>query len=146
MRPTTANHPLATRSRDPFQTFFDRFFGEVAPDSWPIQEALPRTNIAETDHGYEIALEMPGVEEKDIQVHLQDRTLTVTAERTDNRKTDGTKWHRVEHRYGQLARSISLPSDAAHTGVEAVFKNGVLSVTVPKAPESRPTRVQIKSA
>lgn len=146
MRPTTMNHPLATRSRDPLQTLFDRFFGEMVPDTWPTQDTLPRTNIAETDQGYEIALEMPGIEEKDLHVHLQDRTLTITAERTDNRKTEGTRWHRVEHRYGQFARTITLPTDAAHQGVEAVFKNGVLTVTVPKAPESRPTRVQIKTA
>jgi HSP20 family protein len=77
---------------------------------------------------------------------MQEHTLTVTAERRDDRDEAGKRWHRVEHRYGQYTRTISLPQDAANSGIEAVYKQGVLSITVPKAPESRPTKIQVRGA
>lgn len=146
MQPTT--NPTAPRSRDAFQTLFDRFFGETVPGLLQGADAtlLPRTNIAETDHAYVMSFELPGMQEQDIHVNLQDRMLTVMAERRDDRDTKGTTWHRVEHRYGQQSRTIQLPQDAAANGVDAIYKNGVLTVTVPKAPESRPTKVPVKSA
>ena len=70
----------------------------------------------------------------------------VTAERKDNRESAGKRWHRVEHRYGQFARTISLPNDAAAAGIDAVYKQGVLTITVPKALESRPTKIAVKTA
>ena len=106
----------------------------------------PRTNISETDVAYHLSFELPGLEEKDIHVDLQDHTLTVSAERKDDRETGNARWHRVEHRYGQFSRTISLPQDAANSGIEAVYQKGVLLVTVPKAPESRPTKIQVRGA
>jgi len=134
--------------RDPFQNLFGRLFGDTLQEFYgaPEANAAPRTDIAENDRSYELAFELPGLEEKDIQVHVQDHVLTVTGERKDERETQGKRWHRAEHRYGHFSRTISLPQDAATSGVEAVYKQGVLTVTVPKQPESRPTKVQIKSS
>jgi HSP20 family protein len=134
--------------RDPFQTLFGRLFGETLPEFFPSSETTgaPRTNISETAAAYELSFELPGIEEKDIHVDLQDHTLTVTAERKDERETNDKRWHRVEHRYGQFARTISLPQDAATGGIEAIYQKGVLTVTVPKAPESRPTKIQVRGA
>lgn len=102
-------------------------------------------NISENELACELAFELPGVDEANIQVQMHDHTLTVTAERKDDRETTGKRWHRVEHRYGRFARTIALPQDAANHGVEAVYKQGVLTVTVPKAPESRPTKIQVRA-
>lgn len=138
---------VAPRLRDPFQNLFGRLFGDVLQEFYGPTDssASPRTNICETDQAYELAFELPGIDEKNIQVDVQDHMLTVTAERKEEHETQGKRWHRVEHRYGQFARTISLPQDASSGGVEAVFKQGVLTVTVPKRPESRPTRVQVKA-
>lgn len=134
--------------RDPFQTLFSRLFGDTLPEFYGAAETAgaPRTNISETDTAYELSFELPGMEEKDIQVDMQDHMLTVTAERKDQRESGGKRWHRVEHRYGRFSRTISLPNDAAPAGIDAVYKAGVLSITVPKAPESRPTKIAVKSA
>jgi HSP20 family protein len=134
--------------RDPFQTLFGRLFGDALPEFYGATEsvATPRTNISETDAAYELAFELPGFEETDIHVDVQDNTLTLTAERKDQRETAGKRWHRVEHRYGQFSRTISLPHDAARSGIEAVYKQGVLTITVPKAPESRPTKIAVRGA
>jgi HSP20 family protein len=142
------NQAPATISRDPFQTLWSRLFGDTLQEFYGTQEAqlAPRMNVAEHDGAYEISFELPGLHEEDIQVHMQDHVLTVTAERKDERESQGKRWHRVEHRYGQFTRSISLPQDASPQGIEAVYKQGVLCVKVQKAPESRPTRVQVKTA
>ena len=140
-------HSNLPQTRDPFQTLFHRLFGDH-PEVFGALESnsVPRTNISETETAYELSFELPGLEEKDIHVHMQEHTLTVTAERRDDRDEAGKRWHRVEHRYGQYTRTISLPQDAANSGIEAVYKQGVLSITVPKAPESRPTKIQVRGA
>lgn len=132
--------------RDPFGHLFGRLFGDALQDFYgsPDQSVALRTNVAEHDNGYELSFEMPGLEEKDIDVQMHDHTLTVTAERRDEKETEGKRWHRVEHRYGQMSRSIVLPKDAASSGIEAVYKQGVLTVTVPKAPEARPNKISVR--
>lgn len=133
--------------RDPFNSLFGRLFGDALQDFYgsPEQAVALRTNIAEHDGAYELAFEMPGLEEKDIDVQMHDHTLTVTAERRDQRETEGKRWHRVEHSYGQMSRSIVLPKDTASGGIEAVYKQGVLTVTVPKAPQARPNKIAVRS-
>lgn len=133
--------------RDPFSTLFSRLFGDTLPEfqNSGAEATAPRANISETDAGYELSFELPGLDEKDIHVNLQDHTLTITAERKDQREQSGRRWHRVEQRYGQFSRTISLPMDSANSGIEAVYQKGVLTVTVPKAPESRPTKIQVRS-
>ena len=147
MQKTTNSNTLTPLLRDPFQSLFGKLFGDAVGEFYGSQEAhvAPRTNISENDQAYELAFELPGLEDKDIHVHVQDHVLTIQAERKDQREAQGRRWHRVEHRYGQFARTISLPQDAAASGVEAVYKNGVLTVTVPKQPESRPTKVQVRA-
>lgn len=141
------NPSALPQPRDPFQNLFHRLFGDTLPDLYGAVDtaSVLRTNISETDAGYELSFELPGVEEKDIQVQMQDQSLVVTAERKDQREQGGKRWHRVEHRYGQFTRTISLPPDASNKGIEAVYRQGVLTVTVPKAPESRPAKIQVRS-
>ncbi|MCA8964099.1 MAG: Hsp20/alpha crystallin family protein [Planctomycetes bacterium] len=146
MQKTTTTNRLP-QLRDPFDNLFGRLFGDALQDFYgtPEQAHALRTNIAENDQGYELSFELPGLDEKAIDVQMHDHTLTVTAERTDDRQTEGKRWHRVEHRYGQLSRSIVLPKDAAQSGIEAVYKHGVLTITVPKAPEARPNKISVRS-
>lgn len=148
MQKTQNDMPATQANRDPFQSLFHRIFGETWPELGGAVEAnrAPLVNISENEKAYEFAFELPGLAEDDIHVNLQDGTLTVTAERKDDRDRQGRKWHRVEHRYGRFARAISLPKDAANTGIEAIYKHGVLTIAVPKAPEAQPTRIQVRGS
>ena len=142
---------LLPQTRDPFQTLFTRMFGDSLAGLYgdePSGDTAPRTNIRESAEAYELAFELPGVAEEDVDVQVHDKTLTVTAERKDQREDqpEGTRWHRVEHRYGRFTRSISLPQDAADDGIDATLRAGVLTVTVPKQPEAKPSRIAIRSA
>jgi HSP20 family protein len=129
--------------RNPFDTLLDGFFGdrlgEVAP-------AAPLTNIAETKASYVLSFELPGLDEQDIHVQVHERDLTITAERRETKTDEGTTWHRVEQRTGKLARTVRMPEPVAAGAIEATYKQGILTVTVPKKPESQPVRVQIKNA
>lgn len=147
MQNPTMQTPNSPQTRDPFQTLFQRLFGDSLQEFYGTADSnqTPRTNIAEHEAGYELAFELPGIDEKDIQVDLQDHVLTVTAERKDDRPSEGRRWHRVEHRYGRFHRAIALPQDATGDGIEAVYRQGVLTVRVPKAPQARPLRVQVRS-
>jgi HSP20 family protein len=140
------------RVRDPFQHLFGRLFADAFPSSCcddpatccPDTLGALRTNVSETDAAYVVAFELPGLDEKDLHVDLHDRTLTVRGERKDDRDTQGARWHRVEHRYGEFARTITLPQDANGDGVEAVYQKGVLTVTVKKTPAAKPTKIQVR--
>ena len=146
------------QTRSSFDDLFGRFFGDSLADFYGQETRrgnMPRTNISESDDGYELAFELPGVAEDDIQVQLHERTLTVTATRKDERQTDddapedgatnNKRWHRVEHRYGEFSRAIQLPKNAADDGVEAVYKSGVLTVTVPKQVEAKPAQIAVRA-
>ncbi|MEO6595474.1 MAG: Hsp20/alpha crystallin family protein [Planctomycetota bacterium] len=143
---TTQEQVAQLPTRDPFQTLFGRLFGDAPQGFYGVNETggAPRTNICETETHYELSFELPGLDEKDIHVHMQDHMLHVTAERKDDRETQGKRWHRVEHSYGQYSRTISLPQDATNKDIEAVYKQGLLTVTVPKQPEARPTKIQVR--
>ena len=137
--------------RDPFHSLVGRFFGDALGELYSDAGAAdhtPRTNVSETEDASQLAFELPGLDEADIHVELHEHTLTVTANRTDERaaegEQDGRRWHRVEHRYGEHARSVTLPKDAADDGVEAVYKAGVLTVTVPKQAAAKPARIEVR--
>ena len=137
--------PSLKSDRDPFRNLFDSLFADRLPELFA-NDLQPRTNIAETDTSYVLSFELPGIDEKDIQVQVHDRQLTVTAERREDGKTDSKTWHRVEQHYGTLTRSVLLPEPTRPEAVEATYRQGILTVTLPKRPESVPTKVQIKKA
>ena len=106
----------------------------------------PSMSVAETDAGYEVALDLPGVEPDAVEVELKDGYLWITGERvTDKEETQQErKWHCHERSFGKFRRAIGLAEDVDGENVEARYENGVLSIAVPKIPETRPKRIQIK--
>jgi HSP20 family protein len=142
----TTSHDRVPATRDPFQHLFQRLFGDSLADFYEGDQGLTaRANISESDDTYELAFELPGLDEKDIDVQLHDRVLTIRAERKDDREQTGKRWHRVEHRYGSYSRAIALPQDCDGSGIEAVYRQGVLTVTVPKQPAATPAKISVRS-
>ena len=89
-------------------------------------------------------IEIPGLEPKDVQVTLQDNILTVKGEKKEELKQKDERFYRMERSHGIFSRSIRLPSAVEGAKVNAVFKNGVLTVTVPKSPEAKASTIPIK--
>lgn len=96
----------------------------------------PASEAAVGDDGYRIKVELPGVEEKDISVSLDDGVVTVKGEKTSEREEKGETWYFSERQYGSFSRSFRLPPDADAAKVGADLKDGVLTVTVGKKTES----------
>lgn len=93
---------------------------------------FPPVDIAETENGYEIATELPGVAEKDIEVSIDGGALRIKGERHDERKDSRKGYFLQERSFGSFERAFRLPEDADSAKIEAVFKNGLLTVRMPK--------------
>ena len=103
----------------------------------------PSVNISETDKAYLIRADLPDVKKEDVSVKCEDRTLTLQGERKQHKAEDNERFHRVESSYGRFMRSFVLPEDADEAGIEATFKDGALSVRVPRSQQKPPKARQI---
>jgi HSP20 family protein len=106
---------------------------------------MPRTNIAETDSGYEVSLDLPGMKPEEVNIELKEGQLWVTGERKCEREEKGKTFHRVERQYGQFRRIIPFDVPVDADKVEAEYKDGVLHVTVPKSETAKPRRIEVKA-
>ena len=107
---------------------------------------MPTVDISETENGYEIRAELPGVSGDDVNVSVTDNVLTVRGEKHQEAETDGKNFHRVERRYGSFQRRFTLPRHAETDAIKAEFKDGVLTLGIPKAEVAKPTEVPITTA
>lgn len=116
---------------DPFRTLGSRIADWVAPAA----------EASSDDGAYRISMEVPGVEDKDIDLTVENGMVTVKGEKRTSREEKGETWYFSERQYGSFSRSFRLPPDADEKGVKADLRDGVLTVTVPKraaaAPDSR---------
>ena len=107
------------------------------PSDWPGM-LKPALDIQETDNQYKIALEVPGVEEKNIQITLNNDILIVRGEKRQEQEKEEGGFHRVERSYGSFQRALNLPENANQDSIKAAFKNGVLTITIDKRESSAP--------
>ena len=128
--------PFGWLRRDMDRVFEDfwRDFG-WGPAAQPGMAVSPRIDISETDTELRIEVELPGIDEKDVEVVLGHGRLTIKGEKKQQKEEKKKDYHMVERSYGSFARSIGLPFEADPNQVEAAFAKGVLTVTVPKPPE-----------
>lgn len=96
---------------------------------------MPRLDVSEDERCVYVATEIPGMTEKDIELTLTGTTLTIKGEKKSEKKEEDTKrnWHRVERTWGQFLRQVELPCEVEHDKIEAMYKDGVLNVTLPKS-------------
>lgn len=107
----------------------------------------PAVDIVEQDKSFEISVELPGMEEKDLQVRLSNGHLVISGEKRDERKEERKDYHLSERHYGSFERVFSLPKGVDADHIEAHFSKGVLKISLPKHPdEVKPEKViQVKS-
>ncbi|WP_299084492.1 Hsp20/alpha crystallin family protein [uncultured Ruegeria sp.] len=106
----------------------------------------PASEAAGNDNAYRIAVELPGVEEKDIHLSIEDGVVSLTGEKRTEREEKGETWFFSERQYGSFSRSFRLPPDAEGDKVDAHIKDGVLTITIPKTKpkKSDATKVEIR--
>lgn len=144
---------LTTRLRDDFlptrhigdpilslQKEMDRLFRdffEVEPFGQRVFSTFPEIDVKETEKEMKVHAELPGMEEKDVEVLLDSDSLTIRGEKKHEEEEKGESYYRSERRYGSFCRVIPLTSEVESDKVEAKFKNGVLTVTIPKTEKAR---------
>jgi len=122
----------------------DRFAG-VSNGGDVSQWFAPKTNLAETKTEYEITLDLPGLKAEDFNLEFSDGQLWITGERKREKEEKGKTYHRVERSHGQFRRGVSLGPDVNADKIEAHYRDGVLTVVVPKAEAACPKRIEVKA-
>lgn len=105
----------------------------------------PRLDIAETDTSYEVTVELPGMKSEDFNIEFKDGQLWISGERHQESEEKGKTYHRMERRHGQFRRVIALGTDVDVDKVEASYRDGILSLNVPKIPAAQPRRISVKT-
>jgi HSP20 family protein len=130
--------------RDTFRQLLDEWMdGPLHELESTVGAWSPRTDIEKTDEGYVLHAEVPGVDADDIEITIEDNTVTVRGERRfyDERDEDG--FNRIERRFGSFHRSIRLPEPINADAVEARHDNGVLTLTIPTREDAKARRIKV---
>jgi HSP20 family protein len=115
-------------------------------ESLTVADWIPQVDISEADHEYVITAELPGLKKEDVKITLEDGVLTLQGERKQEKEHKGTRYHRVERSYGSFLRSFTLPDVIEEAHVAAEFKEGVLSIRLPKSEKAKPKAIEVKVA
>lgn len=129
---------------DDVQKFFDEAFGGFFNRSFPEVSRgwRPAVDVAEDAESLIFTAEVPGFEKKDISISIEDGVLSISGERSLERKDD--EYHRIERRYGRFERSFTLPRNVDPDKISANLKNGLLVLTLPKREEAKPKQIDIQ--
>jgi HSP20 family protein len=132
-------------SQREFDRLFRDFFtpspgeGELSTRTW-----APAVDIYETADSIVLKAELPGVDPKDVDVRIEENRLYLKGERRFEKEVKEENYHRVERSYGSFARSFALPNSIAADKVTAEYKDGVLSLTLPKREEAKPKAIKVE--
>lgn len=135
---------------DEFMTLRNRMnrlwnrFGEDTDEPMLTAKWSPTADIYETKDAFIVKAEIPGIDEKDIDVEIENGVLTIQGERNFEQKTDNKDFHRIERSYGKFMRAFTMPQNINADRIMAVYNNGVLEVTVPKKEEAKPKKIQLE--
>jgi HSP20 family protein len=146
-RATTENGSLRNL-RSEVDQLFDSFFGTGRQGGQTRAAAVwaPPVDLREDENNYYVSAELPGLKLDDINIELENNTLTLKGERRFERKQDGENYHVVERSYGSFFRSFMLPKNVNVEAIDANYADGVLSITLPKREEVKPRKVEIRTA
>ena len=129
--------------REELDRLFESPFGELGRASHLLNGWAPAVDLYEDKDSFTVKAELPGLKREDIDVSLNDGNLVISGERKTEQKFDEAETHRVERYYGRFSRSIVLPTSVKADKIAAQYKDGVLTVTLPKSEEAKPKQIEI---
>ena len=144
---------LIRRTNGLYPSFMEDFF----EDNWPVRgkmfdqnTSVPAVNIKEEDDSFEVALAAPGMDEDSFNINIENRTLTISVEKSDNKETkdESGRYTRQEFNYSSFKRAFSLPESVNEDEIDASYDNGVLSISIPKREEAKqkpPRQIKVKT-
>lgn len=105
---------------------------------------FPAVDVRESADALELQAELPGIDPKDVQISVEDGVLSIRGSRNFEKATEGETYHRVERSYGAFERTFTLPSNVDTAKIKAIYRLGVLNLTLPKREEAKPRSISIK--
>jgi HSP20 family protein len=155
--PVGRSRDVARRETDPFLSLhreIDRLFEDFGRGfpSLPsftrggARELMPAIDVTESDSEIEITAELPGLEEKDVQINVADNVLTIRGEKKAEKEEKQKDYHLVERSYGSFYRALELPAGVDTDKIKADISKGVLKVTVPKPAAKQAKKIDVKAA
>ena len=130
-----------------FRRLFDEpVAGVLRDDVLTAGEWKPLMDVVETKEGITLKVEVPGMKQEDINISLEDNTLTVKGERKHESEVNEEGYTRFERSYGTFQRSVALPPTMDTERVKATYKDGVLEIQLPKREEARPKTIKVETA
>ncbi|MBW2265687.1 MAG: Hsp20/alpha crystallin family protein [Deltaproteobacteria bacterium] len=143
--PTLRRHRLVGNGQ---RDLFDRFFEDFAPPPSLVSEEtryVPAFDVSETENELIVKAEVPGMDEKEIDINLSNGILTIKGEKKQEKEDKTEQYHTIERHYGSFSRTMQLPSEVEVGKVDATYKDGVLKITLPKAETAKARKIEIKS-
>jgi HSP20 family protein len=135
------------RQLEDIQAQLNRALGEPRArgrdEDFLLADWAPAVDVQETEAAYTVKADLPDVKKEDVAVEVHEGTLTIRGERKQEKEEKGKKFHRIERAYGQFVRSFSMPGEIDAAKVQAQFKDGVLTVTLPKTPAATPKKIAV---
>ena len=141
-----SDNPFMSLQREIDRLFDDFTRGFPTLPSLGTTELLPSMDVTETDKQIEITAELPGLEEKDVQVNVADNVLTIRGEKKAEKEEKDKAYRLVERSYGSFVRSLELPEGVNADAIKAGIEKGVLKVTVPKPAPAQVKKIDVKAA
>ena len=131
-----------------FDRYMDSFFGDnFLTPSDRVFNRLPSVDVRDTENAYILEAELPGFDEKDIEVHVDNNTLTIESKKEEETKEENGQSYLIrERRVSSFSRSFKLPENADAEGITASFKNGILSLEINKKAEAQKRLIQISKS
>ena len=120
---------------------FDAFFGQTDQG----RRWVPPMDLVEAEDHFLLKADLPGLAEGDVNLEVQDGTLTISGERKAEHEQREKGWYRIERSFGSFSRSLTLPDGVDPDRIEAAFDHGVLEVRIPKPEERKPRRIEIST-
>jgi HSP20 family protein len=134
-----------TTIRDEMNHLFDDFFSGLPERRREMFEGewAPKVDIAETNENVVFTAELPGVSQDNVDITVVNDILTLKGEKKDEKEIKKENYHRIERSYGSFQRSVSIPAGVQADKAKAIYKDGVLTITIPKAEETKPKSIKI---
>lgn len=121
-----------------------RFWNGEQEKSWFGGPFAPSADLIEETNAFEVRMDIPGMEAKDIDVQVHGNTVTISGQRKEEKEEKGKTYHRVERRSGSFSRTLSLPCNVNEGEVAAEYTQGVLTVKLPKCDDAKVKKVSVK--
>src|ERR1700756_112046 len=125
------------------RVFRESYSGADRDESLTTSSFAPAVDVYEDEHKVTLKIEVPGIEEKDIDVRVENNTLTVHGERKIEKEEKEENYRRVERQYGSFTRTFTLPQTVDAESVSATYEKGVLKITLPKKAEAKPKQIKV---